>query len=483
MQINILEYLERSAEAYPQKTAYADEDKSLTFGELLEAAERTGSSILSMTGNEEGNRPVMVYMKKSPDCIAAFMGVLESWNFYVPADTEMPAQRVRLIIDNLDPCLIICDQDTEETIKKIAGDAAKTELFEKLESGGINKEALAKIRAGVIDTDPAYAIYTSGSTGIPKGVLVSHRSLIDYAEHFSEASGFKSDDIAGNQVPFHFDASLIDIYCTLRNGSTMVIIPLQLFSMPVRLLEFMEKWKVTIIRWVPSALNMVSAFKALKLVRPDSLREIIFGAEAMPTKCFNYWKSYYPEAVFIQIYGPTEITGVCTYYVVDREFEDSEIIPIGKHLKNSGVFLLDEKDRLIRESDTGVIGEICVKGSGLANGYINMPDVTAKVFIQNPLNDKYPERIYRTGDLASYNDRGELVFASRRDYQIKHMGHRIELGEIEAAAAGMDGMGSAICVFDDAKNKIIMAYVSDTLDDVSIIEYLKERLPRYMIPM
>ena len=202
----------------------------------------------------------------------------------------------------------------------------------------------------------------------------------------------------------------------------------------------------------------------------------------MPTKCFNYWKSYYPDAFFMQIYGPTEITGICTYYVVDRDFDDSETIPIGGHIKNTDVFLLDEHDALIDKGDTGVTGEICVRGSGLANGYINSPELTEKAFTRNPLNDRYPERIYRTGDLAFYNERGELVFAARKDHQIKHMGHRIELPEIEAAASGMEGMQSAVCVFDEKKNRIIMAYVSDTLDDIEIIEYLKERLPRYMIP-
>ena len=482
MLTNILEYLEGSADRYPDKISYADDEKQLTFCQLKMIAEKTGTGIADVTGDFPGNLPVMIFMKKSPDTIAAFMGVLMSGNFYVPIDVEMPIQRVSLIIENLDPALIICDGDNLEKMEKASGGRVPVRQFECLSETPAEPERLKKIRELRIDTDPAYAIYTSGSTGVPKGVLVSHRSLIDYAEHFSEASGFSDTDTAGNQVPFHFDASLIDIYCTLRTGATMVIIPVQLFSTPARLLEYMDKWKVTVIRWVPSALGMVSTFKALKLCRPSSLKKIIFGAEAMPTKCFNYWKSYYPDAFFMQIYGPTEITGICTYYIVDRDFDDDQIIPIGNSIKNSSVFLLDEKDCLIRKEDANVIGEICVRGSGLANGYINMPEATERSFTQNPQNDRYPERIYRTGDLASYNERGELVFASRKDFQVKHMGHRIELPEIEAAASGMDGMQSAVCIFDEKKNRIIMAYVAEALDDICIIEYLKERLPRYMIP-
>ena len=479
---NILEYLERSADRYPDKIAYADDEKQLTFLHLIELAQKAGTGIAAVTQGHHGSLPVMIFMEKSPDTIAAFMSVLMSGNHYVPIDVEMPLHRVSLIIGNLEPALIICDNRNLEKMQETAGGRIRVLTFETLCGTEADPELLEEIRERHIDTDPAYAIYTSGSTGVPKGVLVSHRSLIDYAEHFSMASGFSADDIAGNQVPFHFDASLIDIYCTLRNGGTMVIIPVQLFSTPARLLEYMDRWKVTVIRWVPSALNMVSAFKALKLCRPGSLKKIIFGAEAMPTKCFNYWKSYYPDAFFMQIYGPTEITGICTYYIVDRDFDDSETIPIGGHIKNTDVFLLDEQDGLIDKNDTGIVGEICVRGSGLANGYINSPEMTEKSFTQNPLNNRYPERIYRTGDLASYNERGELVFASRKDHQIKHMGHRIELPEIEAAASGMEGMQSAVCVFDEKRNRIIMAYVSDTLDDIAIIEYLKERLPRYMIP-
>lgn len=479
---NILEYLERSADGYPDKTAYADDEKQLTFSRLKELAQKAATGIAAAVHSRHGSLPVMIFMEKSPDTIAAFMSVLMSGNYYVPIDVEMPLHRVSLIINNLDPALIICDSVNHEKMEETAAERVRVLTFEELCGAEPDFELLERIRVDHIDTDPAYAIYTSGSTGIPKGVLVSHRSLIDYAEHFSSAAGFSADDVAGNQVPFHFDASLIDIYCTLRNGGTMVIIPVQLFSTPARLLEYMDRWKVTVIRWVPSALGMVSAFKALKLCRPASLKKIIFGAEAMPTKCFNYWKSYYPDAFFMQIYGPTEITGICTYYIVDRDFDDSETIPIGCHIKNSDVFLLDEKDALIDKGDTGVTGEICVRGGGLANGYINSPEMTERSFVQNPLNDRYPERIYRTGDLAFYNERGELVFAARKDHQIKHMGHRIELPEIEAAASGMEGMQSAVCVFDEKKNRIIMAYVSDTLDDIGIIEYLKERLPRYMIP-
>lgn len=504
MLTNILEYLEASAEKYPDKTAYADDNSSLTFGELLGEAKAIGSFIIR---NNIGNGPVIVYMKKSPACLAGFFGVLYAGGAYVPIDTQMPAARVTLITGNLDPAAILTDKNCEESAVELfpgktiilmedalagaensegaasSDDAKGPDRADNSEryAAMIDEEALGRVRGAHLDTMPAYILYTSGSTGVPKGVVVSHRSLIDYMEHFCPELGIRSDDVIANQAPFYFDASLIDVYCTLKMGATMYIVPIELFSLPLRLLEFLEERKVTMIRWVPSALNMVSAFRGLKSLRPEALRMIIFGAESMPTKCFNYWRGYYPEATFVQIYGPTEITGVCTYYIVDREFENTETIPIGRAFGNSGVFLLTEDNRLITDKETGVLGEICVRGTCLAHGYYNDPERTAAVFVQNPLNNLYPEKIYKTGDLASYNEYGELVFSSRKDFQIKHMGHRIELGEIEAAVTAISGIKTAVCLFDGKKSKIHLVYTGD-LTETDIINSLKDSLPRYMIP-
>jgi acyl-CoA synthetase (AMP-forming)/AMP-acid ligase II len=225
---------------------------------------------------------------------------------------------------------------------------------------------------------------------------------------------------------------------------------------------------------------MVSTFKGFKSIRPDKLRKVIFGAESMPTKVYNYWKANYPDAVFVQIYGPTEITGVCTYHIIDRDYADDETIPIGKAFKNTEVFLLDEDDKLINRSD--ITGEICVKGSCLALGYYNAKEKSDAVFVQNPLNPYYSEKIYRTGDLAKYNDRKELVFVSRKDFQIKHMGHRIELGEIETAVMALPNVKNACCLYDQDKQKIVLFYETDAYDDITIVEALKDRLQRYMLP-
>jgi acyl-CoA synthetase (AMP-forming)/AMP-acid ligase II len=166
------------------------------------------------------------------------------------------------------------------------------------------------------------------------------------------------------------------------------------------------------------------------------------------------------------------------YYEVNRNFELDEMIPIGRPFRNTQILLLDENNKIPKQ---GEAGEICIRGTSLTLGYYKNFEKTNEVFVQNPLNDSYPELIYRTGDLGKYNDRGELMFVSRKDNQIKHMGHRIELGEIEIVANQIDAMKSACAIFDHEKKKIILYYVGD-LSTAQVATYLKEKLPRYMIP-
>ena len=472
---NILEYLEEAARVFPDKCAYFDEEQSYTYSRLLAESRAVGARLIGK--GDFKCRPVVIYMEKSPKVLAAFWGCLYSRNFYVPLDTAMPEVRIRMIVENLKPAAVITDMAYYDMARKFSNNVF---IFEEMITTPVDEEAIDARLLTALDTDPVYVLYTSGSTGVPKGVVVSHRSLIDYVEQFCNEISITEDDVIANQAPFYFDASLIDIYCTLAAKASMGIVPVEYFSVPKKLLEFLQKYNVTTIRWVPSAMKMVSTFKGFASVRPDKLRKIIFGAESMPVKVYNYWKENYPDAVFVQIYGPTEITGVCTYHIVDREYSDDETIPIGKAFRNTEVFLLDDENRLISRSD--VIGEICVKGSCLANGYYNSREKTDEVFVQNPLNPYYNEKIYRTGDLARYNDRKELVFVSRKDYQIKHMGHRIELGEIETAVMALPGMKNACCVYDERRQKIVLFYESESYDDVTLAEALKTRLLRYMIP-
>ncbi|NLL71923.1 MAG: amino acid adenylation domain-containing protein, partial [Clostridiales bacterium] len=317
-----------------------------------------------------------------------------------------------------------------------------------------------------------------GSTGIPKGVVACHRSVIDYIENLSDVLKINQDTVFGNQTPLYVDACLKELYPTLKFGATTYIIPKSLFMFPLKLVEYLNEKKINTVCWVVSALTMISAFGTFQKEVPKYLDTIAFGSEVFPIKQFNLWRKHLPKARFINLYGPTECTGMSCYYEVDREFELDEAIPIGRPFKNTDVFLLDDEDKLASQ---GEVGEICIRGTSLTLGYYKNREKTDEVFVQNPLNNSYPELIYRTGDLGKYNNRGELVFVSRKDNQIKHMGHRIELGEIEVVANMHPDIKYAACIFDEIKKKIILYYVGE-ISKADVASFLKEKLPRYMVP-
>lgn len=472
---NILEYLEKSAKEYPEKIAFSDEKGYLSFREVKDISERIGSS-LARTGLR--NRPIIVRMEKTAACIATFMGCVYSGNCYVPVDISVPEKRVEQMIQLLDCEYVITDQNNKGFIDKINYDGHIL-VVEELLRTEIEWELLEKVRADMVDTDPLYIIFTSGSTGVPKGVTISHRSAIDFIDHFTSAVGIGHDDVIANQAPFDFDVSVKDIYSTLKTGATMHIVPKTLFILIPKLMDYLNEKKITTLIWAVSALTLISNMGGFKRSVPRYLNKIMFSGEVMPTKQLNIWREYVPNARYINLYSPTEITCNCLYYEIDREFKDTEQIPLGKVFDNTDIFLLDEQNRLV-EGDG--IGEICVRGTSLALGYYNNPEATMKAFVQNPLNKHYPELIYRTGDLAQRNENGELIYASRRDFQIKHMGHRIELGEIEFAINSLEKIEACVCLYNKETSKILCIYQGKEATPKYILEGLKPLLPKFMFP-
>lgn len=475
MIFNILDYLEASAASCPGKTAYEDMEDRYTYAEVLENARRIGSALLSLLPQ---NAPVPVLMEKKAWTLNVFMGAVCAGCFYTLVEPELPAERIRTILDTLQAKVLVTSEALLTRIQAL-GFAGEVLTAEALVRHEIDEKGLAARRRQACDTDPLYAIFTSGSTGVPKGVVVCHRSVIDFTEHFTRLFGFGRDDVIGGQAPFDFDVSVKDIYPSMKVGATLEVIPKKFFSVPKKLLDFLDDRKVTSLTWAVSALCIISMLKGFRYKVPKSIRRVMFSGEVMPVKHLNYWRSYLPEALYVNLYGPTEITCNCTYYIIDREFTEEEQIPIGEAFPNERVFLLDEEDRPVTEP--GSLGEICVLGTALALGYYRNDEKSSQAFVQNPLNGCYPELMYRTGDLGRYDDRGDLYYVTRKDFQIKHMGHRIELGEVEAALQALDGIWRACCIYDEANTKILAFYVGAP-EAKEIIERLTERLPRFMIP-
>lgn len=472
---NVLEYLEKSEAEYPERIAFADENKACTYHELKCKAQSIASKLTQIIN--PGN-PVPVLMDKGVDAVCAFMGTVYAGCFYIFLDPKLPKERIQTILGMLNPAILVTTEQYEELGKELDffGEIIKIEDCVQIP---IEYRKLQDIRLSSRDVDPLYTIFTSGSTGVPKGVVVSHRSVIDFIEVFTEMFHITEADIIGNQAPFDFDVSVKDIYSTLKTGATMQIIPKKYFSFPAKLLDYLEERGVTTLIWAVSALCMITSLKGFAYKVPGKVNKVIFSGEVMPVKHLNEWRKHLPDALFVNVYGPTEITCNCTYYVIDREYKAGENIPIGRPFPNEKVFLLDEEDREIK--DPGKIGELCVSGTALSLGYYHNPEQTEKVFVQNPLNPFYLETIYRTGDLAYYGEDGMLYFASRKDFQIKHMGHRIELGEIEKALERVKEINRSLCIYDEEKTKIIAFYDGD-IPKKAIVQKLAEIIPSYMIP-
>lgn len=469
----VIDYLEWTSEKFPDKLAFIDENRGMTFREVQNEAKKIAMSLIE---KKLFKKPIAIFMEKRVECVVSFMGIAYSGNFYTVIDTQMPVARIEKIIDTLNPATIITNKAYEKEVREFFGNR-KVLLYEEMMGNDVDNQLLVSIKNKMIDTDILYILFTSGSTGVPKGVILSHRAVTAYVEWGAETFQFDESTIFGNQTPFYFIMSIFDIYQTLRNACTMYIIPKKLFSFPVRLLGYMQEHKINTVCWVPSVLCLIANFKALPELHLEDLKTVIFGGEVMPAKQLNMWRREYSNVQFVQTYGQTEMCETCVYYNVERELNDEEPVPIGYPCNLMDIMVLNGDE----EAKYGEIGELCGRGPLLSSGYYNDAEKTAEAFVQNPLNPYYPEIIYRTGDLVRYNEYGELVYVSRKDCQIKHMGNRIELGEIETVVSTISGVDMNCCLYDDKRSRIILMYVGEA-EKADIYEQLKLILPVYMLP-
>lgn len=478
---NVFFWLKETAGKYPKKIAIIDGSGAITYKEYYNKGIAIASEILKfkeMLGIK-CKIPIVVFLEKTHRALVSYAGVAYSGNFYSPIDVSLPVERINTMLDILKAPIIITSRKYKNRIDELHYEGECIFYEEALGFERKKERDVLEASRDVIDTDLLYVLFTSGSTGVPKGVCISHRSVVDYIDWVVDTFKIELSDSFGNQAPFYFDNSVLDIFSCIRTGATLYIIPPELFRRPVELLNYLKENRINTIFWVPSALMIVSGIDAFdKVDINNSLKRVLFAGEVMPTKQLNIWRKYLPNVVYANLYGPTEITVDCTCYIVDRDFQDDESLPIGAPCKNTSVIVLDENDNVVRVNQ---VGELCVRGTSLSMGYYGDLERTKENFVQNPLNKNYEEKLYRTGDLVKYNEKGELIYVCRKDNQIKHLGHRIELGEIETAVSCFEEVTQCCCVYDDIRKRIVL-YIDCKLSRKTVNERLKEILPYYMMP-
>lgn len=482
MKINLIEYFESTVKKYADKVAVWDKERHVTFAGLENYSKALAWKIVRDKGIIK--KPVAVYLNKSIESVYADMAIIYSGNFYMNLDVKTPAERIKNILELIQPAAIITNNQFEKNIKDVIPAGIDVINLDSVIWDDIkcdDKTLLQRLET-LIDTDPLCIINTSGSTGTPKGVVLNHRSFFDFTEWAQEEFGFTDHEVIGSLSPLVFDIYSYELCLLMSRGSTMVLIPDNLSAFPVTILKLLEEQKVSFIFWVPTIMVNIANMDLLSQMQLPDLKLCWFAGEVFPTKQFNYWQRNLPHVLFANLYGPIEITLDCTYFKVERELKDEEPIPIGFPCRNTDILILDENNlQVVKKHQEG---ELCVRGTSLAMGYYNNSEKTIAAFVQNPLNKAYPETIYRTGDIVFINEFGEIVFKGRKDSLVKHLGYRIELGEIEHVIINKLKLVKNGCiVYSFARKEITLFYEAEK--ELTVAEFrlaIGKELPKYMIP-
>ncbi len=462
----VLDCLRSTVARFPQRIAVADEHCTYSFSELWHTAACLAARI------PQRGRGVGVMVERNAQTAVLFLAVTISGNYDIPIDPALPPHKRDVIIEDAEISVMLGSDAVRALLADYTGD------FLTLADAAGEERPIPEAEA---DT-PLYMVYTSGSTGKPKGVLKSHGAVMSFLAAYTERFDFSEQDVIGNQTPFFFDASAKDYYLMFCTGARLEVIPSELFSFPVRLIAYLNERGVTFISWVPTALCIVTQLNTFTEIRPTTLRRVFFIGEVFPRKQLDNWRRALPELEYVNLYGSSELAGACCYYPVTDTLPEGAPLPIGRPFGNCKILLMDGGEPV---TQPGRIGEIYVATPALALCYYHDAEKTKAAFFDLTFPDGVTRRTFRTGDMASYDENGDLVFAARRDYQIKHMGRRIELGEIEAVADTLPELRRCCCLYHAEKKRItLFCELTDGCDwdGRHVRSALKGLLSDYMLP-
>jgi amino acid adenylation domain-containing protein len=490
--------VEQQVARTPGAIALVSEHDQLTYRELNERANQLAHYLISC--GVTADTLVAVCLERSVEMVVALLAVLKAGGAYVPLDPQSPPDRLALMLDDVDPLLVITSSTSRDVLP---AEIHTVELDEEWTT--LLSESDENPAQPVLPDHLAYVLFTSGSTGKPKGVMISHRAIWNHMVWMQRALPLTEQDTLLQKTVFTFDASIWELFVPLFTGARLVLARPGGQQYSSYLVEAMLEHNVTVLQLVPSMLTVLLGEPRLEECR--SLRRMCVGGEALPVAQV---KRFYQllNAEMVNLYGPTEAAIQTIYFECDRaeiEQRSGGTVPIGRPIANVKVYVLDKRLNL---APCGVAGELHIGGIALARGYLNRPDLTAEVFIPNPLSGAQGERLYKTGDVARILADGTVEFLGRRDEQVKLRGYRIELGEIESVLNAHSQLRESVAIVreDTPGDQRLIAYIvpdvseqepsfetaetenngspppPHALTTAALQNYLRARLPEYMIP-
>jgi amino acid adenylation domain-containing protein len=471
------ELIEAQCDRTPEATALTYEGGQMTYRELNVRANQLAHYLQRLNVGPEVR--VGVLMQRAPEILVGILGVLKAGGAYVPLDPQNPAERIGFMLKDAGVEIVVTEERWQELLPEEVRAICMDGKVEQLRG-----EGMEEVESGVRADNLAYVIYTSGSTGKPKGVMIEHRGLVNYLSWCGDAYEVEGGSGALVHSSIGFDLTVTSLFCPLLAGRQVELLAeggdLETLAGALR-----QQRNYSLLKVTPAHLEgLGEELRGAEL--SGSVRALIIGGEALPRRTVEWWRQAAPETRIINEYGPTEtVVGCCVYEMKEAGESFGEMVPIGRPIANTQLYILDQG---LQPVAVGVVGELYVGGAGVARGYLKRAGWTAERFLPNPYSGGPGERFYQTGDRARYRVDGEIEFHGRVDQQVKLRGYRVELGEIAAALTRHPAVRESVVVLraEATGDKRLVAYLavvenqSPTVSELR--DFLKEKLPDYMIP-